>query len=109
VQGPGRLQGSRRGRDGCLRIDLWVSDHICWTGVLGRNTHDLLPLPYTEQSLRHAVARIRVVQEFLERPLVLENPSTYLEFAGSDMKEWEFVARLAEGLFSAVDVGPPTE
>ncbi len=75
---------------------LWVSDHICWTGVLGRNTHDLLPLPYTEESLRHAVARIKVVQEFLERPLVLENPSTYLEFADSDMKEWEFVARLAD-------------
>jgi uncharacterized protein (UPF0276 family) len=75
---------------------LWVSDHICWTGVLGRNTHDLLPLPYTEESLRHAVERVRVIQEVLERPLVLENPSTYLEFAVDDMTEWEFVARLAE-------------
>jgi uncharacterized protein (UPF0276 family) len=74
----------------------WVSDHICWTGVLGRNTHDLLPLPYTEESLRHAVERVRVIQEVLERPLVLENPSTYLEFAVDDMTEWEFVARLAE-------------
>jgi uncharacterized protein (UPF0276 family) len=74
----------------------WVSDHICWTGVLGRNTHDLLPLPYTEESLRHAVERVRVVQEVLERPLVLENASTYLEFAVDDMTEWEFVARLAE-------------
>ena len=55
---------------------LWISDHICWTGVLGRNTHDLLPLPYTEESLAHAVGRIKVVQEYLERPLVLENPST---------------------------------
>jgi len=75
---------------------LWISDHICWTGVLGRNTHDLLPLPYTEESLRHSVERIKTVQEFLERPLVLENPSTYLEFADDDMTEWEFVARLAD-------------
>ncbi len=75
---------------------LWVSDHLCWTGVLGRNTHDLLPLPYTEESLRHSVERIKVIQDFLERPLVLENPSTYLEFADDDMTEWEFVARLAE-------------
>jgi uncharacterized protein (UPF0276 family) len=75
---------------------VWVSDHVCWTGVLGRNTHDLLPLPYTEASLRHTVARVRTVQDFLERPLVLENPSTYLEFTPSAMTEWGFVARLAE-------------
>ena len=75
---------------------LWISDHICWTGVLGRNTHDLLPLPYTEESLKHSVERIKVVQDYLDRPLVLENPSTYLEFAESDMPEWEFVARMAE-------------
>ena len=74
----------------------WVSDHVCWTGVQGRNTHDLLPLPYTEESLRHTVARVKAVQDFLERPLVLENPSTYLEFAASAMSEAEFVARLAE-------------
>jgi len=74
---------------------LWVLDHICWTGVLGRNTHDLLPLPYTEESLAHSVARVKTIQDYLERPLVLENPSTYLEFAASDMTEWEFVSRLA--------------
>jgi len=73
----------------------WVSDHLCWTGVLGRNTHDLLPLPYDEATLRHVVSRVREVQDFLERPLVLENPSTYLAFAGSSMTEWEFLARLA--------------
>jgi len=75
----------------------WVSDHVCWTGVVGRNTHDLLPLPYTEQTLRHVVGRIRTVQDFLERPLVLENPSTYLEFVPSQMPEWEFIARMADG------------
>jgi uncharacterized protein (UPF0276 family) len=74
---------------------VWVSDHVCWTGVLGFNTHDLLPLPLTEESLRHVVGRIRVVQDFLERPLVLENPSTYLGFRDSTMTEWEFLSRMA--------------
>ncbi|MFC5720426.1 DUF692 domain-containing protein [Streptomyces gamaensis] len=73
----------------------WVSDHICWTGVAGLNTHDLLPVPFTEESLAHMVRRVRAVQEFLERPLVLENPSSYAEFTGSVMSEWEFVSRLA--------------
>jgi uncharacterized protein (UPF0276 family) len=74
----------------------WVSDHLCWTGVGGKNTHDLLPLPYTEEALRHVVERVRAVQDFLGAPLALENPSTYVEYTGSTMKEWEFVARLAE-------------
>jgi uncharacterized protein len=74
----------------------WVSDHLCWTGVLGRNVHDLLPMPYTEEALWHTVARARAVSDFLERPLVLENPSSYVEFAASSMPEWEFLARLAE-------------
>src|SRR6478672_8856061 len=74
----------------------WVSDHLCWTGVLGRNTHDLLPLPLTEEALTHVAARVRIVQDFLERPLVLENPSSYVTFAASTMPEWEFLTRLAE-------------
>ena len=75
---------------------VWISDHLCWTGVAGRNTHDLLPLPYSEQSLRHVVERIRIVQDVLERPLVLENPSSYVTFAASTMSEWEFLSRMAE-------------
>ncbi len=75
---------------------LWVSDHLCWTGVAGRNTHDLLPIPFTEETLKHVVERVRVVQDFLERPLVLENPSTYLMFSESTLSEWEFIARMAE-------------
>jgi uncharacterized protein (UPF0276 family) len=75
---------------------VWVSDHVCWTGVAGRNLHDLLPLPYTEEALRHIVKRIRRVQDFLERPLILENPSSYVEFQSSSMPEWEFIARMAE-------------
>jgi uncharacterized protein len=75
---------------------LWVSDHLCWTGVAGRNAHDLLPLPYTEEALRHVTERVKHVQDFLGAPLVLENPSTYVEFAGASMREWEFLGRLAE-------------
>ena len=75
---------------------LWVSDHLCWTGVAGRNTHDLLPIPFTEETLKHVVERVRIVQDFLERPLVLENPSTYLMFSESTLSEWEFIARMAE-------------
>jgi uncharacterized protein len=75
---------------------VWVSDHLCWTGVLGRNTHDLLPLPFDEEVLAHVVARVRTVQDFLERPLVLENPSTYLVFAENSLSEWAFLSRMAE-------------
>jgi uncharacterized protein (UPF0276 family) len=74
----------------------WISDHLCWTGVVGRNTHDLLPLPYDEPTLRHVVGRVRQVQDFLERPIAIENPSSYVAFASSAMSEWEFLARLAE-------------
>lgn len=75
---------------------VWVGDHVCWTGVAGRNNHDLLPLPYTEETLAHIVQRIRVAQDVLERPLVLENPSTYLTFSASTMPEETFIARMAE-------------
>jgi uncharacterized protein len=75
---------------------VWVSDHLCWTGIAGRNTHDLLPLPLNEETLRHAAQRVHSVQEFLERPLVLENPSTYLRFAADTFQEWEFLAALIE-------------
>jgi uncharacterized protein (UPF0276 family) len=75
---------------------LWVSDHVCWTGVASRNTHDLLPIPYTEEALRHVCERVRVVQDVLERPLVLENPSTYVTFADSTMPEAEFLTRMTE-------------
>ncbi|WUI01071.1 DUF692 domain-containing protein [Spirillospora sp. NBC_00431] len=73
-----------------------VSDHVCWTGVMGRNTHDLLPLPFTEAALAHVTGRVRIVQEYLGRRLVLENPSTYVGFTASTMSEQEFMTRLAE-------------
>jgi uncharacterized protein (UPF0276 family) len=74
----------------------WVSDHLCWTGVAGLNAHDLLPIPLNEQTLAHVVQRLRIVQDFLERPFVLENPSTYVTFADSTLSEWEFLSRMAE-------------
>ncbi len=75
---------------------VWVSDHVCWTGVAGLNTHELVPIPFTEESLAHVVGRIRVVQDVLERPLVLENPSSYVTYVASTMTEWEFLARMAD-------------
>ncbi len=75
---------------------LWVSDHLCWTGVQGLNSHDLLPLPLTEAALTHVAGRVCAVQDFLGRPLIVENPSTYLEFRASQMPEAEFLARLCD-------------
>jgi len=74
----------------------WVSDHLCWTGVAGRNTHDLLPLPLNDESLRHVTERVRTVQDVWERPLVLENPSSYVTFRSSTMNEWDFLSRLVD-------------
>ena len=74
----------------------WISDHLCWTGVAHVNTHDLLPMPLTEESLQHVTERVMQVQDFLGRPIVLENPSTYLEFKASVIPEWEFLSALAK-------------
>lgn len=74
----------------------WISDHLCWTGINGRNTHDLLPMLLTEQSLAHVGDRVRAVQDYLGRELILENPSSYLTFHASQMSEAEFLARLAD-------------
>jgi uncharacterized protein len=74
----------------------WISDHLCWTGVLHTNTHDLLPMPLTEESLDHVTSRVLQVQDYLKRPLVLENPSTYLQFKASTLQEWEFLSAMAK-------------
>jgi uncharacterized protein len=63
----------------------WVSDHLCWTGIGGRNLHDLLPLPYTDEAVRHVANRIGKVQEILERTILIENVSSYMEFACSTL------------------------
>ena len=74
----------------------WLSDHLCWTGVHGVNLHDLLPVPYTEEALTHVVERISRVQDFLGRRIAIENVSSYMEYACSEMSEWEFVAEMAK-------------
>jgi uncharacterized protein len=76
----------------------FVSDHLCWTGVHGVNLHDLLPLPYTAEALDHVVERVCRVQDFLGRRIALENVSTYVTFAESEMDEWTFVRELADCL-----------
>ena len=74
----------------------WISDHLCWTGVAGRNTHDLLPLPYTEEALEHVAERVRTVQDILGRRILLENVSSYVAFRDSSLTEWEFLHGVAE-------------
>ncbi len=84
-------------RDLARRIaPAWLSDHLCWTGVGGRNLHDLLPLPYTDAAVRHVSARIRRVQDYLERPILIENVSSYMAYTESYMSEWEFLTEIAE-------------
>lgn len=78
------------------RIDpILVSEHLCWVGVGGRYLNDLLPFPYTEESLEHVVRRVSEVQEALRRQILVENVSSYLEFVESTIPEWEFVAEVS--------------
>jgi uncharacterized protein len=73
----------------------WVSEHLCFGTVEGQHGHDLWPLPYTEEALRNVVERIQRPQDVLGRRLVLENVSTYLEWADSTLREWEFVSEVS--------------
>ena len=75
---------------------LWISDHLCWTGVQGRNSHDLLPLPYSEEALRLVVRHVDQVQDALGQRILLENVSSYLDYRSSEMSEWEFLRQVAE-------------
>jgi uncharacterized protein (UPF0276 family) len=74
---------------------LWVSDHLCFTGLRGQNMHDLLPLPYTEEALDHVAERVMAVQDHLGQRLVLENVSSYVTYRRSTMPEWDFLAEVA--------------
>jgi len=75
---------------------LWISDHLCWTGVGGVNSHDLLPMPYNEEALNHLTERIAQVQDFLGCRILLENVSSYLDYQQSEMTEWAFFNELAK-------------
>ena len=84
----------------------WISDHLCWTGVNGSNTHDLLPLPYTEEAISHVVSRVNQVQDYLGREILLENVSSYVSFKQSDMPEWEFLSQVCQqsGCYLLLDI-----
>ncbi len=73
-----------------------VSDHLCWSDVQGEELHDLLPLPFTEEALKHIVRRIQQVQEFLSRKILLENVSSYVTYKHSAIPEWEFLTEIAK-------------
>ncbi|MEE9492909.1 MAG: DUF692 domain-containing protein [Gammaproteobacteria bacterium] len=73
----------------------WISDHLCFTSVGNINSHDLLPLPYNEESLNHVANRVKQVQDFLGRRILLENVSSYLAYNASDIPEWEFLSEIA--------------
>ena len=83
-----------------------VSEHLCWSGVDGRCLNDLLPLPYTDEALAHVCARIDRVQQALQRPIAVENLSSYVAFRDATMTEWDFVADVARrsGCLLLVDV-----
>lgn len=85
---------------------LWLSDHLCWTGIDAHNSHDLLPLPYTEEALDRFAGNLTFAQDVLERPLLIENPSSYVSFAESTMTEWGFLAALTQraGCYLVLDV-----
>jgi len=74
----------------------WISDHLCWTGINGLNLHDLLPLPYTEEAIAHVVERVMRVQDYLGRRILLENVSSYISYADSQLTEWEFLNAISE-------------
>jgi uncharacterized protein (UPF0276 family) len=85
---------------------VWISDHLCWTGVNGLNMHDLLPLPYTDEAISHVVSRLHQIQDYLKRPLLIENVSSYLTYQQSEMSEWQFIAEIVQqaGCYLLLDV-----
>ncbi len=84
----------------------WVSDHLCWTGVHGKNAHDLLPLPYNDETVKHVASRIKQTQDFLQRPILIENVSSYMAYKDSTMTEWEFLTAITQesGCYLLFDV-----
>lgn len=81
----------------CERVNpRWISDHLCWTGVDGKNAHDLLPLPYTMDTVHHVVDRIKHVQDILNQRILIENVSSYLTYHESSLTEWECIKEICE-------------
>lgn len=74
----------------------WISDHLCWTGQGSHNLHDLMPLPYNDETILHVAERVKKVQDYLETKILLENVSSYVTYKHSEMNEWEFYSRVTE-------------
>lgn len=85
---------------------LWVSDHLCWTGVDSFNSHDLLPVPFTEEALQVVCSNIAHAQYVLDRPILIENASTYVTFTDNQLSEWEFIGELCRrtGCYLLLDI-----
>lgn len=85
---------------------LWISDHLCWTSIENFNSHDLLPLPYTEEALEVVCKNVAFAQDVLERPILVENASTYVTFGASQLSEWEFIGELClrTGCYLLLDI-----
>jgi uncharacterized protein (UPF0276 family) len=75
---------------------MWISDHLCWTGPGPEQLHDLYPMPYTDEAARHVIEQIRRTQDILQRQLVLENVSSYIDFKHNSASEWQFLAHIAD-------------
>ena len=74
----------------------WVSDHLCWTGLHGRTSHDLLPIAYNQETLDQVASKVSQIQDYLGHHIVLENPSVYIQFRSASMSEAEFINTLVE-------------
>lgn len=74
----------------------WISDHLCWSSFGGHTGHDLWPLPFTDEALSHVAARVQTVQDRLRRPILVENVSSYLQFAHAELTEWQFLSALVQ-------------
>ncbi len=74
----------------------WLSEHCCFTSVDGFHSHDLLPMPYSEESLSHMVTRVSQAQDFLGERILIENVSSYMKFAESTLDEVDFISELAK-------------
>jgi uncharacterized protein (UPF0276 family) len=86
----------RKLRDLSTRINpCLISDHLSWSSINGQHLHDLLPLPYTEEALQHVITRIQQIQEYLQRQILIENISSYLQYGGSTIPESEFITEVA--------------
>lgn len=84
----------------------WYSDHLCWTHVNQTNSHDLLPLPYNEATINYLASRISQVQDFIGRPMLIENLSSYVTYNESTMTEWQFLNEIAKrsGCYILLDI-----